>query len=90
MATIFAKSYAIPVVTGHRTNFQGDIYTVSTPSYLDTVIVTDDCEAICTCHEHNCSHIQSVRRHRAIQAKADACRADYAASFDLSYGDNVA
>lgn len=86
MVTLLAKTYVIPHVIAHRTNFQGDIYTVSTPEYLDTVIVAG-ASATCTCHQTNCPHIQSVRRHRAIQVKADARRAEYAASFDLSYGD---
>lgn len=86
MATLLAKTYIIPEVIAHRTNFQGDIYTVLTPEYLDTVIVKGETTS-CTCHKASCSHVQAVRRHRAAQANADAHRAAYSATFDLSYGD---
>lgn len=89
MATLVAKTYTLPIITGHRATCAGEQYTVQTPGYLDIVTVAGT-HIACTCSEAHCDHTRAVLRQRAREASADARRAVYEATFDLSYGDNDA
>jgi hypothetical protein len=86
MAVVLEKVYVIPTIESVRTTYQGDIYTVATPDYIDTVVVSGS-RITCTCHEGHCDHIRAVERRRMVEATKAARRAAYTELFDLSYGD---
>lgn len=81
MAVVLEKVYVIPVIVSHRTNFQGDIYTLETPEYTDVVIV-DGNQARCTCQGQRCEHIAAVIRRRAQDAAKTARRVAYTELYD--------
>lgn len=85
MATIFAKIYIIPTIAAVRSTGAGEQYIVEPLDFIDVVTVSGN-QITCTCHEANCSQIQTVSR-RSIDAANDARRATYASIFDLSYSD---
>lgn len=86
MATLFAKTYVIPVIARVRTTCAGTQYVVETPEYLDVVTVNGT-HIACTCGEANCPHIGTVLRRRAADAQQARDRALYEVTFNLSYGD---
>lgn len=83
MATLLAKTYTIPVITAHRMNCQGDVYTVRTSEYTDTVIVGSTGHSTCTCHDGHCEHIRAVERSREQDATKAASRESYCSTFNI-------
>lgn len=88
MAIMIAKTHTLPVIASHRSNFQGEIYTVTTPGYEDVVIAKNGRYA-CTCQECHGEPIREVKRQRATQATQAKCRELKQATFDLTYGDSL-
>lgn len=81
MAVVLEKVYVIPTIEAVRTTYQGDIYTVATPGYIDTVVVSGS-RITCTCHEGHCDHIRTVERRRMVETTKAACRAAYTELFE--------
>jgi hypothetical protein len=86
MATLLSKTYEIPEILSHRSTCLGEQYTVKTPGFIDVVTVNGP-HASCTCQSTHCSHILTVLRTRAQQAREATERALKQMAFDLSYGD---
>src|SRR5579885_2088224 len=87
MAVVLEKVYVIPTIEAVRTTYQGDIYTVATPGYIDTVVVSGS-RITCTCHEGHCDHIRTVERRRMVEATTPAAPLP-PNCLSLRYGDEL-
>lgn len=82
MATLLAKTYAIPTITAVRSTCLGTQYTVETPEFIDTVTVNGE-HITCTCGKARCSHSSAVTRRRGLENQQATNRSAYCSTFEI-------